>query len=635
MSLLNILHTNREEQRKKEEAEKLKREEEMKLKKLKEAEEALKAKKKPKKKKLGGKFSMFEQKEDSKPMPPVRRKKKTKKFGAAAAVEIEAEDEQKEMTMDDLDNDPTITWIGILDVFGFECFEYNSFEQFCINFTNETLQRYFNYNIMLSEQAEYQREGIFWKPIELPDNKPTLDLINKRPGGIFALLDNAGQMPKADDKTFTQLLFKEHKLHPMLKKMKINPRKKQTGRQKEYINGFQISHYAMPVCYDAKEFMIKNADRVHEDSVALFCGSKSPIVSKLLMKLKGKKSKKRTLGYVFSQQLKNLMKNLNKTKPYFVRCIKPNLKKKPGMFEDGYVGDQLRCGGLIEAIKIIKCGYPTRVQYQAIFGRYGPSVFKNDRKKMATVNHRDFCEAILRSFNKNRSHFEMGLTKVFFKGQQEQFLEELMRKGGKDWVVPPDLIDKIKKHLIRKRVQRVSAFMKAYSRWLVRLRRMRAATKWARWGRVMVFVWKSMYKSMARAKAKVATRTVIGTLRTCLAVSYFKRARKSVLFMQRYFRRGKARAALVAELDKRIKSKRDAQEALAANKAKGLGSDEIVKIVAKQAAKWLSKLVFKKVSENLFDGLSDGVALCQLCKKIDEKGLFSHNHAMLPRDVYT
>mmetsp|Transcript_14745 Transcript_14745/g.35995 ORF Transcript_14745/g.35995 Transcript_14745/m.35995 type:complete len:1475 (-) Transcript_14745:394-4818(-) len=608
------LEAEKAELLKKQEQEKLQAEEEEKLQKIKEAEKALLTpSKKKKKKKIGNKFAMFEKKEEEAPRP-IRRRKKKKATKNTAEDEPE---EKKEMTMDDLDNDPSITWIGILDVFGFECFEYNSFEQFCINFTNETLQRYFNYNIMLSEQAEYQREGIFWQPIQLPDNKPCLDLVNKRPGGIFALLDTAGQMPKADDKTFTSLLFKEHSYHPNLKQMRTNPRAKKKGKQKVYINGFEIKHYAMPVCYDAKEFLIKNADRVHEDSVEVFCGSKSPIVSKLLLKLKGKKSKKRTLGYVFSQQLKNLMVNLNKTKPYFVRCIKPNLQKKPGMFDDEYVGNQLRCGGLIEAIKIIKCGYPTRVPYKAIFARYGPSVFNHDKQKMEAVNQRDFCEAILRSFNKNRSHFEMGLTKVFFKGQQEEFLEELMRKGGANWKVPPELVAQIKKHLLRKRVQRVMGFFKGYGRWAVRLKRMRAMRVWARWVRVKVVIIKTMYRSVERARQRIAIKNIIGTLRTALAVQRLQRTRRSVLFMQRHFRHAKVRAALIAELDKRIKKKREAQEALAANKAKRLGSDEIVGEVARQAAAWLRKVAFEKVAENLFDGLSNGIAMCQICEKLD------------------
>lgn len=599
-----------------EEAERLKREEEEKLAKLKESEEALKNPKK-KKKKIGSKFAMFEQKEEDDIPPPIRRRKKKKK----KKQEDEKEDAEGDapMTMDDLDNDPAITWIGILDVFGFECFEYNSFEQFCINFTNETLQRYFNYNIMLSEQAEYQKEGIFWKPIELPDNQPTLDLIARKQDGIFHLIDAAAQMPKADDKTFTTLLFQEHGYHPKLREMQTNPRAKHKGRQKEYINGFQISHYAMPVTYNAKEFLIKNADRIHEDSVQLFCESKNSFVSVLLKKLKGKKSKKRTLGYVFTEQLRNLMKNLKKTKPYFVRCIKPNLEKKAGLYDEEYVANQLRCGGLIEAIKIIKCGYPTRVQYQAIFARYGPSVFAGDKHKLETVNKRDFCEAILRSFNKDRSHFEMGLTKVFFKGQQEEFLEELMRKGGKDWKVPPGLVEKIKKHLLRKRITRMCSFMKAFARWSVRLRRLRALAAFAKWARVMSVVNKTMFKKLEVARKVIAKRNMIAIIKTATAVQRLKKVRKACLFMQRHFRAKTVRKQLVAELDRRIKKKRDAQEALAANKAAGVGKDEVVQIVAKEAAKWLGKVVFVKVSENLFDGLSNGVALCQLVKKVDEK----------------
>eukprot|EP00466_Bigelowiella_natans_P009561 jgi/Bigna1/45663/e_gw1.135.2.1 len=460
-----------------------------------------------------------------------------------------------------------LKWIGILDVFGFECFEYNSFEQFCINFTNETLQRYFNYNIMLSEQAEYQREGIFWTPIELPDNKPTLDLINKRPRGIFSLLDTACQMPKADDKIFTQLIFKEHGKHKNLKRMNTNPKaQRKRGGQRQLINGFQILHYAMPVCYDAKEFLVKNADRVHEDSVEVFCTSTSPIVQNLLVNLKGKKSKKRTLGYVFSEQLKNLMKSLNTTKPYFVRCIKPNLDKMAGVFKDKYVGDQLRCGGLIEAIKIIKCGYPTRIQYKALFARYGPSVFSNDRKKMETVNQRDFCEAILKSFNQSLSNFEMGLTKVFFKGQQEELLEDLMRKGGPNWKVPADLVDRIKKHLLRKRILRLSAFMKAYSRWLVRLRRMRAERKWARYVRIQVVISKTMFKTLRRCRQRLQILHLTSILRTALAVQRVKRIRQSVLFMQRHFRQMRYRSNLIETLQSRIQAKRDIQESLAANK---------------------------------------------------------------------
>ncbi len=637
------------EEKKKEQEAALKREEEMRLRKLKEAEAKLSPvkptlseptaeadskpnKKKKKKGKLGNKFAMFENNDDDDdlPPPPIRRRRRKKKKKAASAggsdgsVGAKAADEADEkgsmISMDALDSDPNISWIGILDVFGFECFEYNSFEQFCINFTNETLQRFFNYNIMLSEQAEYQREGIFWTPIELPDNKDTLDLIANKHDGIFHLLDQAGLVPKGDDKTFTALLFKEHGYHPRLREMNTNPRAKHRGRRKDRINGFQISHYAMPVVYNAKDFLVKNKDRVHEDSVELFCGSKSPFVGQLLRSLRGKKSKKRTLGFVFTEQLRRLMKNLNKTKPYFVRCIKPNLAKQAGNIVKEYVGSQLRCGGLIEAIRIIKCGYPTRVEYEAIFQRYAPSVFKSQPKKLESTNRRDFCEAILRAFEKNRSHFEMGLTKVFFKGGQEQFLEDLMRKGGKNWVVPPDLVEKIRKHILRKRIQRFCAFTRAFARWSVRLRRLRAAAKLRKWVRIQVILNKTIYKSLARARAKIASVTAAAALRTAAAVQRFRRTRRAVLYMQRTFRSKRTRSQLILELQRRIQRKRDAQEALASNRASALGSDEVLRLVAAQAATWLRQVVFHSVKDNLFDGLSDGVALCQMVEKIRDSG---------------
>jgi len=369
-------------------------------------------------------------------------------------------------------NADKLKWIGILDVFGFECFAYNSFEQLCINLANERLQDFFNVHVIKSEQEEYQREAIYWKAVNIPDNQKCLDMVLKKTTGLLAILDSACQTPKADDKTFTTLLFKQFYGHPSIKQVRTLPGTK--GRSKVSINGFLVRHYARDVCYDAKEFLLKNVDSTHEDTVNLFRDTGLEVAYKLMhgdvheehekseSKRKpgrGKaKKKKLSIGGGFAKQLRLLMKALESTRPFFIRCVKPNLAKKPSMWVDVLVTNQLEAGGLIQALKIIKMGYPTRVGYKTIYSKYS-KVLTNPPPDL---NERDFVEALIIAYKFNRSQFVLGLTKAFFKSDQQDFVTSLLNPKND---LSEEIVKGIRSHLVQKKVVRSMAVVKAVARW--------------------------------------------------------------------------------------------------------------------------------------------------------------------------
>ena len=370
------------------------------------------------------------------------------------------------------DKSDKLMWIGILDVFGFECFAYNSFEQLCINLANERLQQFFNVHVIKSEQEEYEREAIYWSPVKVPDNQACLDMILKKTTGVLALLDTACATPKADDTVFTSIVFKEYKNHPSIKQVRTLPGTK--GRSKVRINGFQVSHYARDVCYDAREFLKKNQDAPPTDMINLFRESESELFFKVMVgedrasatspvaKKKKGRAKRKTLsvGGNFAKQLRNLMKNLKTTRPFFIRCVKPNLAKKPNMWVDYMITNQLEAGGLIQALKIIKCGYPTRVDYKTIYTGY-KKVLTNPP---ADLNERDFVEALMIANKFSRSQFVLGLTKVFFKSDQQDFVTQLLNPQN---ALSPEVVKGIERHLIRKKIIRTMAVVRAYARWQV------------------------------------------------------------------------------------------------------------------------------------------------------------------------
>ncbi|XP_058197995.1 myosin-9-like isoform X5 [Rhododendron vialii] len=329
--------------------------------------------------------------------------------------------------------------IGVLDIYGFESFKTNSFEQFCINFTNEKLQQHFNQHVFKMEQEEYTKEEIDWSYIEFVDNQDVLDLLEKKPGGIIALLDEACMFPKSTHETFSQKLYQTFKSH----KRFIKPKLSRTD--------FAIAHYAGEVQYQSDQFLDKNKDYVVPEHQDLLSASKCSFVAGLFpplpedsTKSSSKSSKFSSIGSRFRLQLQQLMETLNSTEPHYIRCVKPNNVLKPAIFENVNVMQQLRCGGVLEAIRISCAGYPTRRTFYEFLNRFGllaPEVLEgNNDEKVA-------CKKILDKMGLVGS--QIGKTKVFLRAGQMAELDA--RRAEKLNKAAKTIQRKMRTHISRKR----------------------------------------------------------------------------------------------------------------------------------------------------------------------------------------
>jgi len=399
---------------------------------------------------------------------------------------------------------PGLNWIGILDVFGFECFEQNSFEQFCINFANERLQQFFNVQLLESEQQEYLSQSIVWDSIYIASNQDVIDLIDGRPQGILAILNSACKLPKADDETFTTDLFQLQGNHKRLKQLRQMP--KQVGQRIQKVNAFSIHHYAGEVIYNAKDFLTKNNDNASVETIALFEASQCTLTSRLIAYERGATATKSfTVGSTFSRQLGELVDHLDHTVPYFIRCIKPNTNKQAFTFDTDYVLPQLKCGGIIEALRILKLGYPTRCSYEQIWERYA-SLCQLPRPE--AVNKRDFTEAIMVCSGGKpfpRSEYQLGLTKIFFRPGKQQFLESLLSSGEP---LPKETVEKIRKYLLFKRFRRSVATIQANMVFANRLREIRAAQRISMAFGVMNIINKTIFAKLRAMRARKLTAGV-------------------------------------------------------------------------------------------------------------------------------
>ncbi|XP_044471628.1 myosin-15 [Mangifera indica] len=300
--------------------------------------------------------------------------------------------------------------IGVLDIYGFECFKYNSFEQFCINFANEKLQQHFNEHVFKMEQEEYSKEEINWSYIEFIDNQDVLDLIEKKPIGIIALLDEACMFPKSTHETFSTKLFQNFRAHPRLEKAKFSE------------TDFTISHYAGKVTYQTDTFLEKNRDYVVVEHCNLLSSSKCPFVAGLFP-LPPEESSRSSYKFSsvasrFKQQLQALMETLNLTEPHYIRCVKPNSLNRPQKFENPSVLHQLRCGGVLEAVRISLAGYPTRRTYSEFVDRFGILALEF---MDGSYDENALTEKILQKLK--LQNFQMGKTKVFLRAGQIGILD--------------------------------------------------------------------------------------------------------------------------------------------------------------------------------------------------------------------
>ncbi|XP_018416500.1 PREDICTED: unconventional myosin-Vb [Nanorana parkeri] len=323
------------------------------------------------------------------------------------------------------------SFIGVLDIYGFETFEINSFEQFCINYANEKLQQQFNSHVFKLEQEEYMKEQIPWTLIDFYDNQPCIDLIEAKLG-ILDLLDEECKVPKGTDQNWAQKLYDRHGSSQHFKK----PRMSNVS--------FIVLHFADKVEYQCDGFLEKNRDTVYEEHINILKASKYQLVADLFQDekdaptstgkskisvrpakpglKKANKEHKKTVGHQFRNSLHLLMETLNATTPHYVRCIKPNDEKLGFSFDPKRAVQQLRACGVLETIRISAAGYPSRWTYHDFFNRY--RVLMN-KKNLSQSDKKQFCKNVLENLIKDPDKFQFGRTKIFFRAGQVAYLEKL------------------------------------------------------------------------------------------------------------------------------------------------------------------------------------------------------------------
>ncbi|XP_066528029.1 myosin heavy chain, fast skeletal muscle-like [Hoplias malabaricus] len=322
---------------------------------------------------------------------------------------------------------PRQFFIGVLDIAGFEIFDFNSLEQLCINFTNEKLQQFFNHHMFVLEQEEYKKEGIEWEFIDFGmDLAACIELIEK-PMGIFSILEEECMFPKATDTSFKNKLHDQH----LGKSSAFQKPKPAKGKAEAH---FSLVHYAGTVDYNIVGWLDKNKDPLNDSVVQLYQKSGNKLLSFLYAShasgdAGGKKGKKKggsfqTVSALFRENLGKLMTNLKSTHPHFVRCLIPNESKTPGLMENFLVIHQLRCNGVLEGIRICRKGFPSRILYGDFKQRYkvlNASVIPEGQ----FIDNKKAAEKLLGSIDVDHTQYKFGHTKVFFKAGLLGTLEEM------------------------------------------------------------------------------------------------------------------------------------------------------------------------------------------------------------------
>ncbi|XP_070766011.1 myosin-7B-like [Enoplosus armatus] len=329
---------------------------------------------------------------------------------------------------------PRQYFIGVLDIAGFEIFEFNNFEQLCINFTNEKLQQYFNHHMFILEQEEYKTEGIEWTFIDFGlDLQACIDLI-ERPMGILSIMEEECMFPKATDHSFKTKLYDNH-----LGKSP-NFQRPRPDKKRKYETHFEVVHYAGVVPYNITGWLDKNRDPLNETVVVVLQKSSHKLMAGLFENYissemagdpkaetkhrKRKAASFQTVSQLHKENLNKLMANLRSTQPHFVRCIIPNESKDPGVMDPFLVLHQLRCNGVLEGIRICRKGFPNRILYAEFKQRYrilNPSAIPED----SFVDSRKAVEKLLGSLDIDHTQYKFGHSKVFFKAGLLGQLEDM------------------------------------------------------------------------------------------------------------------------------------------------------------------------------------------------------------------
>ncbi|NWX16025.1 MYH7B protein, partial [Aegotheles bennettii] len=424
-------------------------------------------------------------------------------------------------------------FIGVLDIAGFEIFEFNSFEQLCINFTNEKLQQFFNHHMFVLEQEEYKKEGIEWVFIDFGlDLQACIDLIEK-PLGILSILEEECMFPKASDMSFKAKLYDNH-----IGKSP-NFQKPRPDKKRKYEAHFELVHYAGVVPYNIVGWLDKNKDPLNETVVTVFQKSQNKLLACLyenyvgsasgekqphpIFDLGTKEKRKKaasfqTVSQLHKENLNKLMTNLRSTQPHFVRCIIPNETKTPGAMDAFLVLHQLRCNGVLEGIRICRKGFPNRILYADFKQRYrilNPAAIPDDK----FVDSRKATEKLLSSLELDTSQYKFGHTKVFFKagllGSLEEMRDERLAK------ILTMLQARIRGHLMRVEYQKIISRREALYTIQWNIRAFNAVKNWS-WMKLF-FKIKPLLKSAQTEKEMANLKEEFQKLKEALEKSEAKR----------------------------------------------------------------------------------------------------------------
>ncbi|XP_058485354.1 unconventional myosin-Va isoform X5 [Solea solea] len=473
------------------------------------------------------------------------------------------------------------SFIGVLDIYGFETFEINSFEQFCINYANEKLQQQFNMHVFKLEQEEYMREQIPWTLIDFYDNQPCINLIEAKMG-ILDLLDEECKMPRGSDDSWAQKLYNTH-----LKTCSLFEKPRMSNR------AFIIQHFADKVEYQCDGFLEKNKDTVNEEQIHVLKASKFDLLVELFRdgekatsptgqvpgtggrtrlsikpdkgREKSSKDHKKTVGCQFRNSLQMLMETLNATTPHYVRCIKPNDFKMAFSFDPKRAVQQLRACGVLETIRISAAGFPSRWTYQEFFSRYRVLM----KQKDVLSDKKLTCRNVLEKLVQDQDKYQFGKTKIFFRAGQVAYLEKLradklraacirIQKTIRCWLAR-------KKYLrMRSAAITIQRFTRGYqARCLAKfMRRTQAATIIQKYQRMVVerkryrqkqaaalamqtilraYMARQKYQMLLREhKAVIIQKRIRGWLARC----WYKRCLESIVILQCCIRRMRARQEL-------------------------------------------------------------------------------------------
>eukprot|EP00039_Didymoeca_costata_P004049 m.71095 g.71095 ORF g.71095 m.71095 type:complete len:1393 (+) comp12208_c0_seq1:11-4189(+) len=398
------------------------------------------------------------------------------------------------------------SFIGILDISGFEIFEHNTFEQFCINFANEKIQQFFNSQILRQEQEIYELEGLRYRKVEFDDNQSLISLIDAKRTGIFALLDEACLMPRGNDKSFSIKLHTTHSAHNALMKPKYTKGNKKRLKDDE---AFVIGHFAGAVTYETTGFLDKNNDTIHDGLLSVLSESKSKFMKDLCPKEEDEISfgphggRFKSVSARFTKQLASLMTTLNKTVSNFIRCIKPNQLQKPAILDRNSVMTQLRYSGMCAALLLMQAGFPTRISFKELHERYA-SRMPAMLQKLKPVT---FCEALLVALDLDGGKdFQMGLTKVFFRSGKLAFMDELTTAAPENVEA---IVKKVKVWLARKRFFAAGHAVRALVRTMKLVEGYRAFLRFRKAANIMTRIVRGINPVLVRVRKKLYSEEVM------------------------------------------------------------------------------------------------------------------------------